>query len=134
MDQTGESIAEGGKLSGLRVLIAEDQWLLADTMAVLLEEEGACVIGPCPTTVSAMNRVSTEPVDFALVDMGLKDTFSDALIEKLEAQRIPYAVITGFEFLPTNVHEGAIEVIRKPINRNVLVRLLSPFARRTPQV
>jgi DNA-binding NtrC family response regulator len=131
LDQTDKSVAEGGKLSGLRVLIAEDQWLLADTMAVLLEEEGATVIGPCPTTVGAMKRIDSEPVDFALVDMGLKDTFSDPLIEKLEAQRIPYAVITGFEFLPTNAHEGAIEVIKKPISKKALFELLSPFVHRT---
>ncbi len=131
MGQTGNSIANGGELFGLRVLVAEDQWLLADTLAVLLEEEGATVIGPCPTTISAMKRIGTEPVDFALVDMGLKDSFSDPLIVKLEAQRIPYAVITGFEFLPTNAHEGAIELIKKPIKRDVLIKLLRPFARRT---
>jgi DNA-binding response OmpR family regulator len=83
LDQTGKSIAEGGELFGLRVLIAEDQWLTADTLAVLLEEEGATVIGPCATTVSAMKRIGTEPVDFALVDMGLKDRFSDPVIRNL---------------------------------------------------
>jgi len=130
LDQTGKSIAEGGKLIGLRVLIAEDQWLTADTLAVFLEEEGATVIGPCATTVSAIKRIGTEPVDFALVDMGLKDRFSDPVVEKLDAERIPYAVITGFNFLPTNAHDSAVEVIKKPIDKRALIKLLIPFARR----
>jgi AmiR/NasT family two-component response regulator len=131
LDHTGKYIEGSGRLIGLRVLIAEDQWLTADTLAVLLEEEGARVIGPCPTTVSAMKRIATEPVDFALVDMGLKDRFSDPVIQKLDAERIPYAVITGFNFLPTNAHDSAVAVIKKPIDKGGLIKLLSPFARRT---
>jgi DNA-binding NarL/FixJ family response regulator len=129
LDQTGKCHAEGGELFGLRVLIAEDQWLTADTLAVLLEEEGATIIGPCPTAVSAMKRIGAEPIDFALVDMGLKDRFSDPVLEKLDAERIPYAVITGFNFLPTNAHDNAIEIIKKPIDKRALIKLLSPFAR-----
>jgi hypothetical protein len=77
-----------------------------------------------------MKRIGTEPVDFALVDMGLKDRFSDPVIEKLDAERIPYAVITGFNFLPTNAHDSAVEVIKKPIDKRALIKLHSPFARR----
>jgi DNA-binding NtrC family response regulator len=118
-----------GDLAGLRVLIAEDQYLLADTIAVLLEEEGAFVLGPFATTHTAIECLEAERVDFALVDMGLKDTFSDRLLVELTARDIPHAVITGFDYLPTNAFDHAVEVLKKPVDKRKLVQLLKRFAR-----
>jgi DNA-binding NtrC family response regulator len=118
-----------GDLAGLHVLVAEDQYLLADTIAVLLEEEGALVLGPFATTHTAFECLKSERVDFALVDMGLKDTFSDRLLFDLTARDIPHAVITGFDYLPTNAFDNAVEVLKKPVDKKKLVQLLKRFAR-----
>ncbi len=116
-----------GRLAGLRVLIAEDSWIIADTLAVILEEEGVHVIGPVPTNSGAIDLLRQEKTDFALVDMSLKDGFADELTQELYARSIPYAIITAFEALPSNAGDHAVAVFRKPVSRKLLVEILSGY-------
>lgn len=121
-----------GRLLGLRVLIAEDSWLIADTLSVLLEEEGARVVGPSASSEGALQLLEEEDANFALVDMSLSDTFADRIIEKLVDRSIPFAIITGYGALPTNVDAPAVRVFRKPVDRKLLIDLLSGYAPRSP--
>ena len=120
-----------GRLAGLRVLIAEDSWLIADTLSVLLEEEGARVIGPSATSKGALQLLEEEETNFALVDMSLSDTFADGIIEQLVRRSIPFAIVTGFGALPTDADASAVRVFRKPIDRKLLIDALSGYARRS---
>ena len=119
-----------GRLLALRVLIAEDSWIVADTLAVLLEEEGAYVVGPFATVAEAIEGVRTEAVDFAVVDLNLGDTFADGLVDNLVARNIPYAIVTGYLALPTDADRGAIATLHKPCNAKALIDLLSRYAKR----
>lgn len=115
-----------GPLRGMRVLVAEDEWLAADTLSVLLEEEGACVVGPFPTAAESLAALGGRRIDFALVDMRLRDGFADPLVKGLLARGIPYAVITAFEDLPTNVYDHARAVVQKPVTKQALMDLFLP--------
>lgn len=110
-----------GRLSNLKVLVVEDEWLAADTLCVLLEEEGANIVGPCSRAAEALERVRSETLDFALVDMQLADGFADDLIEDIVARGIPYVIITAFETLPTNADARAVAMLHKPINKKALI-------------
>ena len=118
-----------GRLVNLRVLIVEDTWLIADTLAVVLESEGARVVGPTPTGSGAQDLLRLEKVDIALVDMSLSDGFADTLIEDLDARSIPYFIVTGFGSLPSDADARAIKVIRKPFEPGKIVDLLGNFIR-----
>jgi DNA-binding NtrC family response regulator len=114
----------------MRILIAEDDWLLADTLAVLIEEQGAHVVGPSPEARQALAVLSQpDPVDFALVDMNLRDGFSDELIEKLNEWEIPFAIVTAYHTLPTNSGDRAVATLHKPIDHRKLFELLSHYTR-----
>jgi len=126
-DQHG-STAERGCLGGMRILIGEDEWLIADTLAVLLEEEGARVIGPCPTTQDAIRALNDGPIDFAIVDMNLKDSFSDPLVDRLVQLDVPFAILTGYTYLPTNVDDHAVGVLHKPADYKALIGLVSTYS------
>jgi two-component SAPR family response regulator len=129
MPEDTPSMVYGGCLAGLRVLIAEDEWLLADTLSVHLEEEGAQTVGPCPTAAEAIRMLISKPVDAAIVDMNLKDSFSDPLISRLVEMDIPFVILTGYMSLPSNADERAVQVLHKPVDRKKLIRLLSNLAR-----
>lgn len=118
----------GGSLRGMRILIAEDDWLLADTLAVLLEEQGAMIIGPSPEARTAIAHLKAAPIDFALVDMNLRDGFSDELIDRLREFQVPFAIITAYHALPTNAGEHAVTTLHKPVNHKMLFELLESFA------
>ena len=128
MNETKER-ASCGRLVGLRVLIAEDSWLIADTLAVVLESEGARVTGPTATGAGAIELLRREAVDIALVDMSLSDGFADSLIGELDDRGIPFFVVTGFGALPTDADARAIKVIRKPVDAAHLVELIGNFVR-----
>jgi ActR/RegA family two-component response regulator len=118
-----------GRLLALRVLIAEDSWLFADTLAVLLEEEGAYVLGPFGTVGKALDCLHSETVDFAIVDLNLGDAFADRLVDSLVARQVPHAIVTGFQALPTNADRAAVATLRKPCDTRELIDLLSRFAK-----
>jgi DNA-binding response OmpR family regulator len=119
----------GGSLQGMNILIAEDDWLLADTLAVLLEEQGARIIGPSPENRKAKALVKSAHIDFALVDMNLRDGFSDELIEQLRDRQIPFAIVTAYHSLPTNAGEYAVMTLHKPLDHRLLFDVLKKHAR-----
>ncbi len=43
----------------MHILIAEDDWLVADTLAVLLEEQGARIVGPSPEARKAIELLES---------------------------------------------------------------------------
>lgn len=118
----------GGRLKGMRILVAEDYGILADVMAVKLEEQGAQVVGPFASTGQAIASLDTTRIDFALVDMVLRDRPADRLIDALADRGIPHIVITGFEALPTNAPETALTHMSKPIDWDFLISAITPFA------
>ncbi len=123
-----------GRLLGMRVLIAEDSWLFADNLAVLLEEEGAHVLGPFGTVAKAMTCLLTESVDFAVVDLNLGDTFADRLVDRLVEQNVPYAIVTGYHALPTNADHGAVATLPKPCDTRALIDLICRTVATEPHV
>ena len=124
MTASGKAAADTHTLSGMRILIAEDDWLLADTLAVLLEEQGAQIVGPAPSTAAARSLLSQQSVTFALVDMNLKDSFSDDLIQDLRARQIPFAILTAYQALPSDAGAYAVDTLHKPVEYRKLFDLL----------
>lgn len=117
-----------GLLKGMQILVAEDCGILADVMAVKLEEQGARVIGPFASADQAIAGLDTARIDFALVDMVLRDRPADQLLDALADRGIPHIVITGFEALPTNASETALGNMSKPIDWDYLLSAITPFA------
>ncbi|MGC2631411.1 MAG: response regulator [Rhodomicrobium sp.] len=60
-------------LSGARVLVAEDNAILAFDMISLLRQAGACVIGPATTLKHALALVLAECPSCGVLDVALRD-------------------------------------------------------------
>lgn len=118
-----------GRLSGLRILVAEDHWIEADTLCVRLEEEGAQAIGPFRHATDAIAALAQHRVDFALVDMVLQDTTADPLLRELTRRSVPHGVITGYSALPTNATESASLHLLKPVQWDFLFDSISDIVR-----
>lgn len=114
-------------LSGMRILIAEDRWELADNMAVLLEEKGARILGPFASATKAMDCVRSEKIHFALVDMNLSDNFADDLMMELAHRAIPCAIVTGFGALPSDAMSHAVEIFLKPVKMPMVIELIRKY-------
>lgn len=116
------------------VVLAEDDGDLRETVAELLEHAGYRVVA-CPNGFTALRAFFTEPhVDVLLLDWVLPDIEGRDLIRLLHAQRdladLPVVLTTGLNLeLPS--FEGAVCLLRKPFEREELLRLLNALTRQS---
>jgi DNA-binding response OmpR family regulator len=121
--------AESGKaLENVRVLLVEDEPLLAAGVADQLSEAGALVVGPCSTTGRAMAALDEHDIDVAIVDYVLADDNSEGLQDVLERKGIPFVVVTGYPRVLVR-RDTRQRVLSKPISPEVLASTLRSLAR-----
>ena len=121
--------AEGGKvLDNIRVLLVEDEPLVAIGVAGQLTDAGAQVIGPCSTTGRAMAALNEHDVDVAIIDYVLGDANSEGLQVALERKGIPFIVVTGYPRVLVR-RDLRQRVLSKPIPPDVLASTLRSLSR-----
>jgi DNA-binding LytR/AlgR family response regulator len=87
----------GQPLKGRRVLIVEDQFLIAEDMRRLVNHLGGEVIGPVPDVARSHDLLRDRVVDVALLDINLdgEDVYSLAL--ELRRRGVPVIFATGYD-------------------------------------
>jgi CheY-like chemotaxis protein len=80
-----------------RVLVVEDEWLIADEVCHQLLKAGYRVVGPVPSVHEALSFIGEDEVDAALLDYRLNDKDSCQIAEELAAHDIPFAFLTGYD-------------------------------------
>ena len=114
----------------LRVLIVEDQALLAMELELVLTEAGCDVVGAAMDTRSALSAAERERPDLALVDVNLVDGFTGPQIAQALVSRHGAAVV----FLTANPEQipegfaGALGAVSKPFDEHT-IRAVVDFAR-----
>jgi DNA-binding response OmpR family regulator len=118
-------------LQGLRVLVVEDGWQVADALKISLESMGMVVAGPVATPREARCLATECPPDLAVVDVNLKGEMAYELMDWLHDRSIRVVVTTGYEDLPGSLRKfGAI--LHKPFTVTTLLRTLRRVMRRSP--
>lgn len=82
-------------LRGLRVLIAEDNFLIGETLGEILLGLGCVVIGPFAELAEVMTEIEAEGFDAALLDIHLGDENILPAASALASRQIPYILTTG---------------------------------------
>jgi DNA-binding response OmpR family regulator len=100
--------------NGAKVLIVEDEWLLAEHYASILRDAGYTIVGPAPSLDQATELLSKSAVDAALLDINLRDTLSYPLAERLATQQVPFAFITGYDPVDVPPKLAQNPLVRKP--------------------
>jgi CheY-like chemotaxis protein len=84
-------------LEGRRVLIVEDESLVAMLLETILEDMGCQPIGPVGTIDEALRIVtSDEALDVALLDVNVAGREVFPVAEALRARDIPFVFSTGY--------------------------------------
>jgi len=113
----------------MRVLLAEDLWLLADALKLAIEQAGAEVVGPAGT-LAAAERLSREAdLDAAVMDIDLHGQKATGLAVALADAGQKVIIITGYDEPPelvARVHA----CFTKPVQIHALIAsLLRPLKR-----
>jgi DNA-binding NtrC family response regulator len=103
-------------LSGLRILVAEDETILSLMMEDLLLEAGATVIGPAPNVGLAMQLLQSEAVDGAVLDFNLGGEMIVPVADTLTSLGIPFVIVTGYGPARMSAYYPHATVLNKPID------------------
>ncbi len=117
------------KLAGRRILIVEDEALVAMLVEDALLDAGAEVIGPVATVAEAMALLETATLDAAVLDLNLAGETSTPVADALATRGVPFVVATGYgaEGLPPG--HSAVPVLAKPYDPDELTGTLSRICR-----
>jgi two-component system, response regulator PdtaR len=83
-------------LSGVRVLIVEDEALLALEIQELLQSAGSTVIGTFSDLARAGQAAQREAIDVAVLDTNLNGEMVYPLADDLVVRGIPFVFVTGY--------------------------------------
>ena len=89
-------------LAGLRVLVVEDEYMVADHLGMLLEDLGCVVAGFASTVEQALELMRSEELDGVLLDGNLNGDSSGPVAIELRSRSIPFVVATGYGQLELN--------------------------------
>jgi CheY-like chemotaxis protein len=90
-------------LAGKRVLVVDDDALLAFDLETFLEGEGCVVLGPASTAEAALALLAGELPDAALLDLALGGGTSAPVADALAARGVGFLFVSGHThaMLPT---------------------------------
>jgi DNA-binding response OmpR family regulator len=98
-----------------RILIVEDEYLIALSLADALESAGSVVLGPASSVDKAMKQIELDSlIDAAVVDVNLGGKIAFPVADILIAKKIPFVFTSGYddEFLRSRYSQ--VKVCRKP--------------------
>jgi CheY-like chemotaxis protein len=83
-------------LKDRRVLVVEDESLVAMLLETMLEDMGCLTVGPASSVEEGLRLVGEEQMDAALLDVNVGGTPVFPVAEALEARGIPLVFSTGY--------------------------------------
>jgi CheY-like chemotaxis protein len=107
----------------LRVLVVEDEILIAMLLSDMLAELGYGVVGPVGDVDRALLAVDAGGFELAVLDVNLKGRQSSAVAEKLKARQVPFMFATGYSFQAPEGFER-VPTLQKPFQAHDLHRAL----------
>jgi CheY-like chemotaxis protein len=108
-----------------RILVVEDEYLLAEALADALTALGAQVVGPVAGLAEALDLAADAAIDGAVLDINLRGEMVFPLADALAARGVPYLFATGYghETIPQRYQD--VPTLSKPVDAQALKPLLT---------
>ncbi len=125
------AIVNAGSISGKRILIVEDEALIALSLEEMAKDAGCEVVGPASNVDEALSIIENQPIELALLDFNLGGETSLPVAHALRSRGVPFTFLTGYNFLPEEANSICfVPFLNKPVRNfeinKVLGDLLSP--------
>lgn len=112
-------------LAGYRLLVVEDEYLIAREVAQALRRAGAFVIGPAPTVAAALDLLASEGApDAALLDINLRGEMAYPVADALAGRGVPVVFATGYNFGSIPDRYAGVPRCDKPAEARTIVKAL----------
>ena len=119
-------------LAGKRILVVEDDYLIAADLERALTAHGVVVVGPASNVNKALVLFDDESIDAALLDVNLEGSNSYIVADRLKERLVPYMFLSGYDGGSLPEKYRTIPRLSKPFTMSALLsaieRLLSQTA------
>jgi DNA-binding NarL/FixJ family response regulator len=124
----------GSSLKGKRIIVIEDEPLVAMELETLLADAGCELAGSVGNLEDGKTLCAQADCDAALLDANIRGRPVDELARTLTARNIPFAFVTGYgrDALPRGFQNAVI--LKKPFQGDDLLAALQLLTHRTPGV
>ena len=113
-------------LANRRVLVVEDEYLIAEEIASVLGDAGAEPLGPVPGVADALHLLAAESrVDAALLDVNLGNEAIWPVVDMLLARGVPLVLATGYDTSAIPRAYAHLPLCEKPASGQDLARALA---------
>jgi CheY-like chemotaxis protein len=119
-------MADTSALVGRRILVVEDEMMIAMLVEDMLAELGCSVVGPAHALEAALNLARTEQgIDAALLDVNLGGQPVFAVADALREKGVPAIFSTGYGDAGLRDIDRGSQVLQKPFRAGDLARALN---------
>ena len=97
-----------------RILIVEDEPIVAINYAAILRQAGIEVVGPVGTLEQALHVIEREPLTGALLDLALFGQSAEPIAMALIERKVPFVIISGLPPEEIRQRFGTAQLLSKP--------------------
>lgn len=122
-------MTEQRDIAGLRVILIEDEVVIAMTAEDMLEEIGCVVTAQATTFSEAIDTVARNDFDLALLDVNLNGVMSLPVARLLKEKGKPFIFTTGYGNLGFETEFSDAIVVSKPYTIRTLASAIETATR-----
>ncbi len=112
-------------LRDCRILVVEDEYVLADELRAELGEVGAIVLGPAGTLAQALDLIrSGEQIDGAVLDVNLRGERVFPAADLLVERGVPFVFTTGYDESVIPARFAHVIRCRKPVDISSIIQAI----------
>jgi CheY-like chemotaxis protein len=123
-------------VAGLRLLVVEDEMLIAMTIEDVLTDLGCVVVGPAGSVTKALEIINGHEIDGAILDLNLKGEQATPVAEALWKRGTPFVFLTGYGTSVASHNPFGAPTLPKPFDpaalQRVIVETIAPRRGATP--
>ena len=111
-------------LADKRILIVEDEIIVALDLANEITAEGVKAVGPVSTVIAALDVIANTELDGVILDLKLRGEMAFPVADVLADRHIPFVFMTALDAGDIPSRHANIRCLRKPVSAEVICRAL----------
>lgn len=112
-------------LTGQRVLVVEDEYIIAVDVDEVLEAAHAEIVGPAANLPAAIKLASEQHIDVAVLDIRLRDADIYPLVDMLQGAGVPVVFVTGYDRATVPLRYQNLPLLAKPFDPELLISTIA---------
>jgi two-component system, response regulator PdtaR len=125
MDSSASGVPQSPE-STVKVMLVEDEYLVAMDIQLALEQQRYEVVGPFRTVRDALSNLEISPPHAAIIDWNLGSETSEQIARALKERNVPFIISTGYgDSYFANTFAADAPIVSKPLELRVLLDRLA---------